>query len=183
MNVSDARARLLKSAKGFRVASDDSDLDAMAALAHYVIQQMGSGHQRRADRVLREAENCLSEGDSAVQELICVGFVEDLGNISSHADVPVSPPQVRGRLTPLLGAAWDQVDAFWIDVAPHKPALDPEGKALKIEQYESVKDPQLRRLLQQMHRRMPDGTLVGLAEVLRYEARSGRSMGHRSKAE
>jgi len=63
VNVSDARTRLLKSARGFRVAGDDSDVDAMAALAHYVIQQIGSAHERRADRVLREAEACLSEGD------------------------------------------------------------------------------------------------------------------------
>lgn len=85
VNISDARTRLLKSARRLRVAGDGSDLDAMAALTHYVIQQMRSGHERRADRVLREAETYLSEEDSAVQEIVFVGFMEDLGNISPLA--------------------------------------------------------------------------------------------------
>jgi hypothetical protein len=153
----------------------------MAALAHYVIEQIGTGREKRADRVLDVAEECLIQGDEEVEKLIWVGFVEDLGNISSHADVSASPEQIRGRLGLRLTQAWDAVDAFWLEVAPLKGELDPEGKALTVEQYESVEGPELRRLLQQMHRTMPDGTFVGVADVLRYEARTGRNMGHRSK--
>jgi hypothetical protein len=179
VDATDARRQLLKSARGLRVGSEESELDAMAALSHYVIDQLGSGHEKRVDRVLDEAEKCFSAGDGAAENLIWVGLVENLGNIASHADVPVSPAQIRSRLGPHLKDAWDQVDAFWLEVAPHKPALDPEGKSITIAQYESVTSPQLGRQLQQMHRRTEDGALVSLGDVLRYEASTGRSMGRR----
>ncbi len=73
-----------------------------------------------------------------VKNLIWIGLVEDMGNIASHTDVPVSPQQVRSRLGPNLKNGWDLLDVFWREVAPQKPLLDPEGKALTIEQYESL---------------------------------------------
>jgi hypothetical protein len=53
---------------------------------------------------------------------------------------------VGGRLGPTSIVAWDELDAFWSKVASEKPTLDPEGKALTNEQYESVERPVLRSL-------------------------------------
>ena len=179
VNPSEARRRLLKSTRGLRIEADTSDLDAMAAVAYYVIDQIRSNHEKRADRVLTAGEECLTAGNEGVKNLVWVGLVEDLGNITSHDDVAVSPQQIRSRLGPRMIQAWDSVDVFWLEVALHKPSLDPEGKGVTIDQYRSVESPELRRIIQTSHRSMSDGSFVGLADVLRYETRTGRGMGHR----
>jgi hypothetical protein len=181
MNVPETRRRLSKSARGLRISDDVSDFDAMAALAFYIVEQIASGNEKKADRVLKEVEDCLGDADAETSKLLSVGLIEDLGNIASHPDTAVSPQQIRDRLGPRTLEVWEIVDAFWQEVAPQKPVLDSEGKALTVEKYESVENLELRRQLQMMHRRTDARTLVGVADVLRYEAATGRGIGHRSK--
>jgi hypothetical protein len=99
-----------------------------------------------------------------------------LGNIASHNDSPTNSADLVTRLPPLCRAAWERVGDLWSAAAVHGDAT-----AMTREKYDSVSSPELRATIQCMFRRLADGQLVGLADVIRYEASNGGGP-HRGKA-
>lgn len=180
MNAAEARRAILAACKGIRVENTESDLDAMARAARFVVERLSIHDDLAADAVLAVAEVCLARGDRSVVQLIAFGFLEDLGNITSHEDIEVRPESVRGRLNPATSDLWDAIDNLWVAVARSLPHVDDifaragrRSKRLTEAQYQQIESTELRTFVQQTHRRVADGLLVGLPDIVAYESDRG----------
>lgn len=144
-----------------------------AALAHHLVDLMSNGVTGPVTEVFDSVEIILGErgdehgpprpGEDDAVELIRMGLLEPLGNICSHVDVPVDAAVVESLLGPRGRELWEELEVVWADAARHAT----DGPRVSVEQYESVRRPELRRYFQATRRRMPDGTLLAATDIVR----------------
>nr|BFE58034.1 hypothetical protein GCM10020063_025600 [Dactylosporangium thailandense] len=122
---------------------------------------------------LAAAEDLLGGDEVAQREAL--RFVEGLQNAASHGSADLLSTD---ELLPLRGprtiAAWAAIERFWAAVVAW---CDEQGHELdSSESLRVVQNPRLRGIVWPGCRSLPDGRLVLLAEVLRYELATGESM-------
>jgi hypothetical protein len=136
-----------------------------SALAHHVIELIAAREVDEIPAVLAVVDRLLDEGDRDARDVASLGFLEPLRNIVSHEDVPVSPGEVASLLGSSASAVWTRNGQLWEDAARTRI----EGPHLGEADYIGIIDPNLRRYFQAHKRRMDDGTLLGEADVVRFE--------------
>lgn len=184
MNASGARVALIQACVGLRASDDSSNLDAMRDIAYFVIGQLAAHRGETVRSLSGEIERCLRDGDHEVLELVVVGLLEDLGNISSHEDVSVGSEEVRVVLGPLARASWDRLDRYWRAVADSRDQIrdyvrssgHARSSGLTSEQLRSVKNGALRRLVYADHRLASDGQLSDVADAAVFDAMMGPNL-------
>ena len=130
----------------------------MGELAHYIVESYEQRDTTRYPELFSAVERVLNDGDGEVQNLIWVGLLEDLQNIASHRSF--SPDVFRAWLGPQSLIAWDELNrgmqkvAEWTSQQRRRDdgslgagGFDPEAALSQ------VKNPELRRILEQMYRK------------------------------
>jgi hypothetical protein len=134
---------------------DRGDFNDVAVIAHHIVDCFEHENVSEFPAVFALLERCLVEGDDLVRNLAAVGLIEDIQNIGSHRSF--GPWVFYEWLEPESRVAWNQLCSFWQQVSesnasglldstssqPNNPAVDPND----------VQDPNLRRLIEQLHRK------------------------------
>jgi len=134
---------------------DRGNFNDAAVIAHHLVDGFERGETSELPAAFALLERCLTEGDGQVRNLVMVGVIEDVQNVSSHR--PFGSDVFLGWLGPESRAAWDEVAGWWEKLAeakaagllepgpgqPASPVVDPGG----------VQDPALRRILAQLYRK------------------------------
>ena len=180
----DAILRLVAACESFDVpvVGDESisDYTLIGELAHHVVGIAGGpGGQGRIAPVLAEADALLISGDPQEIELVTIGLLEDVQNIASHVDVAATPAIFEPWLSDASREAWDTLDNLWAAVEADVRARS-RARVMDLRTYESVQNEGLRRTVQRTFRRMGAGVMVGIADVLCFEADQGGGL-HLSK--
>ena len=150
-------------------------------LAHHVAARAGAADgPERVAPVFDEVERLLGDGNPSMIQLVTFGFLEDVQNIASHVDTAAT----ASSLEPIFGErtldAWQSVDALWRRAADASSATG-RPPAIDLQRYLTVTSPELRRFIQRSYRLMDGVRMVGLPDVLRFEASNGGGP-HRFKA-
>lgn len=142
------------------------DYEPIGAFAHHLVALVEEADTAELPAVFVAVEEVLRDGDDDAVALIRTGLVEDLQNITSHRDVHADAADFRRFAGPLTATVWDEIDEAWSAAttvpgsAGHRPSADEFLGLPPIE----------RRRIQSMTRELPDGTLAGPSDVLRFEA-------------
>ncbi len=134
---------------------------AMGELAHYVVEVYERGNITQTEDLFSAIELVLQSAGREVQNLIWVGFFENIQNIASHRSFGASV--FRPWLGPQSLIVWDEVDRGMQKVAAwasqQKPrwwlfwrrrrSFDPEAALSRVE------NPDLRKIIEQMYRKNP----------------------------
>jgi hypothetical protein len=123
---------------------------ALADFARHLIGMLERGQTETFQQIFEAVERLQLEGEHYVQEAAVVGLLEDLQNL--HLHTRTRPDQFREFLGPESIKAWDALNHFWCDVHAAKEA-GPLGSAKPPIDPDSVEDPELRRMIQQMYRK------------------------------
>jgi len=138
----------------WKESADDLPLYlALAEFARHLIGLLERGETAGFPAVFQAVERLQLEGEHYVREAAIVGLLEDLQNLNLHT--ATAPDQFRPFLGPESAAAWDELYEFWDRVMEMKAAglLDPEsGPAPQVDP-DSIQDPQLRQMMQQLYRK------------------------------
>ena len=94
-------------------------------------------------------------------------FIEDLQLLASFPDTALRPVDVEPLLGPASGREWTTLDEQWQAVAA---SVSDKPSDMTLERYRTLSDPRVVRLIRSSYRVMPDGKMVGLADVLKWEA-------------
>jgi hypothetical protein len=132
---------------------------AMGELAHYIVESYEQANTAQYQQLFSAVEHVLQKGDSEIKNLIWVGLLEDIQNIASHRRF--GPDVFRKWLGPQSLIAWDEVNRGMQKVAEwasqqHRDD-QPSGGAGKIDleaALSQVENPELRRIIEQMYRKM-----------------------------
>ena len=124
-------------------------------------------------RALDGVEQSLAAATPGERTAFGVEFLETVQNLVSHPDSGVDPAAVRERLGPATRRLWDELDAHWTKVADWVDAGGRSDKALTAEQVHGVTDGPLYGLIRGNNRTLPDGRVVGLADVGRHLTATG----------
>ena len=183
-----AREQLLAACTGLVVDSDATNLTVVGSIADFVATALIDGKDEEAVCILAVAEACMASGDEHSRGLVAYGFLENLGNVVSHPDVPVDPAALYERLGPLCRQAWDQLDVFWQQVAEfyqHRPRTRPGTpgpptremylRAKAMAPGTGAAGQELHLIMRRMMRSMPDGSFIGTPDCLAYEGITGVS--------
>lgn len=137
----------------------------VAAFALHVVRLAEAGDASELAWVFATVEQLLEEGDPDTVELVRLGFIEALQNACSHDDVSLSADAILGLLGPAATEVWIEVDVLWAvaSISLHDGPRASESDYLKVD------DPNLKLYLRIGKRRLPDGSLAGATDVLRYE--------------
>jgi len=125
---------------------------ALADLARHLIGMLERSDTESFAAIFQVVERLQLEGDDYVQEAAVVGLLEDLQNRKLHS---TTEPQ---QFLPFLGMesskAWDQLYAFWQKVSAMKEqGLLKSGLSTSLQiDSNSIQDPELRKLVQQINR-------------------------------
>src|SRR5580700_8784313 len=122
MRVGQARKSIVGACGGLRVGRSVSDYEAMAEVAHHVVAGLNAGRIDTATRVFEAVERCLAEGDEETIELVAVGLIEAIQNISSFAD-SMEPSDIRSLLGPSTAYEWEQINTVWQTVESLLPQV------------------------------------------------------------
>jgi len=132
---------------------------AMGELAHYIVDAYEQANTSLYEELFSAVEHVLQSGDAEIQNLIWVGLLEDIQNIASHRSF--GPDVFRVWLGPQSLIAWDEVDrgmrkaAEW--VSQQRGDNHPSEGVDKIDleaTLSQVESPELRRIIEQMYRKM-----------------------------
>jgi len=97
--------------KASYIYAPDEPYNHLGQLAHHLVNSIKAGKVVGFTPVFAEVEDQLTTASAEVRDLIIVGFLEDLQNISLNRDVPLT------AWTPWLGKrtaqAWKVLDDFW----------------------------------------------------------------------
>ncbi len=111
-------------------------------------------------KLFSTVESLLQNGDGEIQNLISVGLLEDIQNIASHRSFSLDV--FRVYLGPQSLIAWDEVNRGMQKVAEwasqQRRGDQPSGGVGKIDleaALSQVESPELRRIIEQMYRKMP----------------------------
>jgi len=117
-------------------------------------------------------EVLVDKGAEPPWENFAGSFIEDLLNAVSHGDTSITRDQVNEGLGPSSTRLADYLDRVWISMPDDEAAnvMDPTT-------YASMSSPDLRWMVRCMFRRTPDGAFVGLSDILRREAETGKPGG------
>jgi hypothetical protein len=146
-----------------------NDDETLGDLAHRVVGLVADGHRRDLEAVLVATEALLERDDAATRQIVVTGFLEDIQNIVSHDDVSASSEDLRPLLGPRTRTAWRELDDLWASVHAELPRAASRSP-MDLEAYATITDTGLRRLVQRTFRRMDD-SMVGVADVLRFEVK------------
>lgn len=136
-----------------------------AAFAEHLVRLVQRHEVDEMPSVVAAVERVLDEGDTDATELIRVGLIESLQNICSHDDVPVDADDVLTLFGPSAQENWIELDELW-----EAASIDlQEGPRVTEEHYLGVVDPNLKLYLRTTKRRLPDGALMSMGDVLVYE--------------
>jgi hypothetical protein len=173
MTPEQAVARLVGACPSF-VESDMATgvYERLAELAHHLVPRIGDGQSTDPYSVLLTVEDLLQTEDQVARQIATVGLLEDLQNIATFPDTTITPEAIEGLLGNGGMMAWRELEALWLAVN-EELLTDDTPRTMDASTYRRVSNVGLRRLIQITYRSMPDGTMVGLADVLRYEARRG----------
>ena len=148
---------------GLRRAPDHEVLRALA------VHLVGAG-RAEIQPVMAAVDVLLADPDRARRELLSCSLLEGMQLETSFPDVGLDPAVVRAGLPPRARSAWDQVDGLWRQVQAELPP-SPEDRR-SYDDYLALGDDD-RRAFRSANRVMDDGTVVALADVLRWEVRRG----------
>lgn len=160
-------------AAAFEDADEPSRYVRTSALAQHLVACLESGSTAEVRSVADAIEVILADGDDDAVQLVRMGLVEDLQNTCSHHDVGVDGGDVAALLGPAGRRTWDEVDQLWFDAGRWAD----DSLRVTVAQYDAVTDPNLRAYLRASKRRMPDGMLVGLSDIVAYETMRGELTG------
>jgi hypothetical protein len=99
-------------------------------------------------------------------------FVEDLLNAVSHGDLQLTREQIDSFLLPKSTEMARYFDRVW--VSKHG---DEGPNVMDIERYQSIEGSELRWVIRFAFRRTDSGLYVGISDILRREAQTGRPGG------
>ncbi len=149
--------------------------EAVQRVAELVVTESGA---EWVARLFRSVEDVLAEKNKEAVEFMAFSLFEDVQNFSSHGDTAASPRDFMPMLGPLSAKVWAAVDQIWAtvgenldEVRTRVPSTNEEP--LTPERYQSLQNPELRRIIRSIYRRLPDGTYVSVADVLVYETIHG----------
>jgi hypothetical protein len=133
-----------------------------------LVEHLGASEVRRQElaAALGAAEGLLQRRPTAETIQVAGEFIEDLQLLASYPDMALGPEDVEVLLPKACLARWDALDAEWRSAWRWLGAPPSE---LTMERYWEIADPRLRRLVRNTHRVMPEGRLVGVADVLMWE--------------
>lgn len=125
---------------------------ALADFARHLVGMLERSETESFAAIFQVVERLQLEGDDYVQEAAVVGLLEDIQNRNFHT---TTEPQ---QFLPFLGEesskAWDQLHVFWhrVGVLKEQGLLAPgSGTPPQIDP-NSIQDPELRKLVQQLNR-------------------------------
>ena len=132
---------------------------AMGDLAHYVVENYAQGTTKEFPELFSTVEASLQSPDPEFENLITVGFFEDIQNIASHREF--GDDVFRQWLGTRSAVIWDEIDAYmrrvgvwaeqqkprWWQFWRRRKTLDPE-KALS-----QVENPELKKIIESMYRK------------------------------
>jgi hypothetical protein len=150
--------------RGLRRASDHAVLGALA------LHLVSPGGQAELASVMAVVDALLADPSRARRELVECALLEGVQLQASFPDVGLDPAAVRAALPPRVRAAWDQVDGLWRQVHTELPPSLEDRPS--YDDYLALGDAD-RRAFRSAHRVMEDGSVVALADVLRWEVRRG----------
>ena len=136
-----------------------------SALALHVVDELAGGGDEALAPFFSTIETIVSDGDEEAVELVELGLIEALQNITSHQDVAVGPGTVRDLLGPDALRVWDEHDQLWRDAARWRHS----GPRVDESDYETITDVDLRRYFQSHKRLMGDGVLIGASDIVHYQ--------------
>ena len=149
---------------GLRRAPDHEVLRALA------VHLVGPGGRTEIQPVMATVDALLGDPDRARRELLACSLLEGMQLETSFPDVGLDPATVRAGLPARARSAWDQVDGLWRQVHADLPP-SPEDRR-SYDDYLALGDAE-RRAFRSANRVMDDGTVVALADVLRWEVGRG----------
>ena len=131
----------------------------VSELAHYVVDSYAQGVTGEFPNLFGTVETLLQTPDSELENLISVGFFEDIQNIASHRDFGATP--FRQWLGPRSLVVWDEVDAHMLRVAAWEERQKPRWwqflrrrNAFDAEKSLSqVENPELRKIIESNYRK------------------------------
>jgi hypothetical protein len=100
-------------------------------------------------------------------------LVKPLHNMASHPSSGLDVAEVRARVAGEAAALWDALDQYWSRVAAWVAAGGASAKSLTPAQVYAIDEGPLYGPIRGNYRTMSDGTVVGLADVVRYMAATG----------
>ena len=136
-----------------------------SALALHVVDELAAGRDAGLVPFFAAVDEIVADGDDEAVELIELGLVEPLQNITSHDDVPVDASAVRDRLHGAALRVWDEHDQLWQDAARWRHG----GPRVDQSDYDTITDPDLRRYFQAHKRLMGEGVLIGASDIVHYQ--------------
>jgi hypothetical protein len=150
-------------------AFEDPDLPDLfvrtSALALHVVEVAAAPNGASLEPFFATVETIVAEGDEEAVELVELGLIEALQNVTSHQDVVVSPSAVRDQLGPAALRIWDEHDQLWRDAAKWRHG----GPRVDESDYGAITDADLRRYFQSHKRLMGDGVLIGASDIVHYQ--------------
>ena len=167
-----ALSRLARAAPTFRppwrglFGKAPNPSDSLAELAEH----LGTPEVRHKElsATLEAAEHLLSRRASDPEGAhVAWDFIEDLQLLASFPDTALRPVDVEPLLGPLGRSQWDTLDEQWQTVAA---SLSVSASDMTLDRYRTLSDPRVIRLFRSTYRVMPDGRMVGLSDVLKWEA-------------
>lgn len=148
---------VLCQAAGWNAPPDEPDTVLGSGLADFVLRDP----EGSLVRVLAAAEDLLADPDTVTVKTVGL-FFEDLQNACSLGLGDL--PSVEKLLTPNCVMVWEAAAAYWQRVADETPDRTKEAPDL-----DSIQNETLRWMLISSYRKMPDGSFVHLADVVRWE--------------
>jgi hypothetical protein len=86
----------------------------VSVIAHHVVGLLGKGEVHEVRAVFAAVEQMLSNRLSdAAQDVLVVGFLEDVQNVTSHSDSPTGSSAFVPLLGPATRAAWSKLHDSW----------------------------------------------------------------------
>lgn len=133
---------------------------AMSELAHYVVDSYAKRMTIEFPNLFSTVETLLQNSDPEIENLIAVGFFEDIQNIASHRDFGAAP--FRQLLGPRSLVVWDEIDAGMKRVAAWQARNKPRWwqfwrrrSAFDAKQaLEQVENPELKKIIEANYRKM-----------------------------
>jgi hypothetical protein len=128
------------SARKLKALAENEPYSVMRALAVDATRLCVSNPAEIAE-MLAGADAMISTGNSIAIEMVGVGFLENVQNITSHDDVECTPQRFYALLARNSRSLWDYQDELWLRVAAQtdsRAPLSPEQIALVGERGDGV---------------------------------------------
>ena len=124
---------------------------ALSDFARHLIGMLARGETQEFAIIFAAVERLQIEGEDYVREAAVVGLLEDLQNLNLHSTT--EPEQFRPFLGVESASAWDELYVLWNKVGVLKAAglLEPETGSVPRIDFDSIQDPELRRIVERLY--------------------------------